>query len=102
MIEVPARELAGRDPARDRIEESECTLEPRPTTVEDRVVYDFVPEDGEVEHREPLHDGERNPDQRVLEPDQRPRRNRQDGELPRRHRDVADRLLAVQLAHLVT
>ena len=46
--------------------------------LEDGVVHDLVEEYGEVENREPLHEGQRNPDRRVREVDQRPRGRRED------------------------
>ncbi len=65
------------------------------------MVHDLVQQNGEVEDREPLDDGERNPDQRVLEPDQRPGRQRQDAELPHRDGEVPPRGFLVQLPHLL-
>ena len=57
--------------------------------LEDRVVHDLVQQDREVEDREPLHERERDPDQRILEADQSPGRQAEDRELPGRNQQVA-------------
>ena len=67
VVEVPARELAGRDPAGHGVEEAERAVQPRVAPAEDRVVDDLVEERRHVEEREPLEDGEGDPEQRVRE-----------------------------------
>ena len=67
MVEMPARELAGRDAARHRVEPCQRALEARAPTLEDGVVHDFVQQHREVEDRESLDERERNPDKRVAE-----------------------------------
>jgi hypothetical protein len=68
--------------------------------VEDVVVNDFVQQNGKVENGESLHERERNPDEWIGEGHERPRANRQDGELPQRDREVSCGALLMQLAHL--
>jgi hypothetical protein len=51
VIEVPARELARRDAARDRVEQAEQPLERRMPALEDGVVHDLVQQHREVELR---------------------------------------------------
>ena len=65
------------------------------------VVQHFVQQDGEIEDREALHERERNPDERVLEPDEPPGRQPQDRKLPDRHDEVTDRRLAMERAQHV-
>jgi hypothetical protein len=48
-----------------------------------------------------LHEGERDPDERVVETDEPPGRKRQQGELPRGDHEVAGGRLAVEIAHLL-
>src|SRR5262245_31504771 len=100
MIEVPARELAGRDAAGNRVEQPEHAFGARTAPLENGVMHHFVQQHGEVEHREALYDRERHPDQRMVEPDERPGRRAEDGELSERDREMPCRPLPVQLAHL--
>ena len=62
MIEMPPGELTGGDAARHGVEEAEQPLGAFVPALEDRVVHDLVQEHGEVEDRESLHEGQRNPD----------------------------------------
>ena len=74
MVQVPPRELACRNAARHRVQKTQQAFRDRMAPLEDRVVDDFVKQDGEVEDREALDYRERDPDERMLEPDQSPRR----------------------------
>ena len=94
VIQVPARELARRNAAGNRIQEPECPLRAPMAALEHGVVHDLVQQDGEVEDREALNQGERDPDQRMLEMDETPGRQREDCELPHRHDPVAPGVLA--------
>ena len=102
MVEVPARELARRDAARHGVQPAERPLEIWTPSLEHRVMHDLVQQDREVEDREALHEGERNPDERVGEGDQAPRGKPQDGELPRCDQEMTDAALAVERFELVT
>ena len=73
----------------------------RTAALEHGVVHDLVQQDGEVEDREALDQGERDPDQRMLEMDETPGRQPEDRELPHRHDPVAPGVLAMQLAQLL-
>src|SRR6185436_20117493 len=101
MIEMPACELAGRDAARYGVEEAEDSLGDGPPTLEHRVMNDFMKQDGEVKNRQPLHQRKRNPDQRIVEPDEGPGRNAKNPELPSCDEEMAERGLLVKLTHLV-
>ncbi len=98
VVEVPARELARRHPAGNRIQQAQQTLGPRPPTGKHRVMNDLVQKDCEVEYREALHDGQRQPDQRVVETDESPGGEGEDGELPYRNGTVPPATPPVQLA----
>ena len=65
MIEMPAGELARGDAARHGVEPAQRALRGRTPALEDRVVHDLVQQHREVEDGESLHEGQRNPDQRV-------------------------------------
>src|SRR3954451_11193241 len=101
MVEVPPRELARRDAAGDRVQVAHQTLESWTPPLEDCVVHDLVQQHGEIEDGKSLDERERNPDQRMLEADEAPRREPEDGELARGDRDVTERRLAMQLAHQI-
>src|SRR4029079_6852415 len=101
VIQVPARELAGRNAARRRIKQAEHALGERMPPLEDGVMHDLVQEHSEIEDREPLDERQRDPDERVIEADERPRPDPQDRELTRRDNEVAQWLLPVQIPHLL-
>ena len=68
VVEVPARELAGRDAARASRRRGRARAPSRARRgPEHRVVDDLVQERRHVEEGEALQDRERDPDQRVLE-----------------------------------
>src|SRR5207237_4478148 len=67
----------------------------------DRVVHDLVQQHREIEDRKALDEGEGNPDQRILVPDQPPRGERKNAELADRDREVPQWLLLMQIAHLI-
>jgi hypothetical protein len=102
MIQMPLRELAGRNAARDRVQQPQKPLRDGSLPLEDDAVDDLVQQDREVENREALHEGQRHPDQRVVEMDEPPRRKPQERELPRRHHEVPGGRLPVEVAHLLT
>ncbi len=52
VIEVPARELRGRDAGGKRVDEAEEAIGARPVAVEDGLVDDLVEEDRSVEDDE--------------------------------------------------
>jgi len=54
----------------------------------------------EIEDGEPLDERERDPDQRLLETDESPRREAEDRELADADREVPDGLFLVEIAHL--
>ena len=91
VVQVPAGELARGNAAGHGVKPAEQALGAGPAPLEHRVVHHLVEQDGEVEHREALQDGQRNPDRRVIEADERPRADGQQGELPHRHGQVAKR-----------
>ena len=98
VIEVPAAELARRNAAGNGIQESEQPLRARAASLEDGVVHDFMQQDGEVEDREALHQGQGNPDQRMLEMDEAPGRQCENRELSHSDNPVPPGVLAVQSA----
>src|ERR1700736_2848243 len=98
---MPARELAGGNSTGDGVHPGERPLQGGMAAVEDRMVDDFVQENGEVEHREALHERERYPHERVRRRDQRPRRERQDRELARRDEQMARGVFPVECDHLL-
>ena len=101
MVEVPARELARRDAARHGIEKPEYPVRERPVAVEHRPVHDLVQQDGEVEDREALDEGEGNPHQRIAEADEYNGRDRKERELTRRDGEMPARRLAVEVPELL-
>src|SRR6185503_6488732 len=101
MIQVPSRELAGGDPAWNRIEQPEDPLGHRPATREDRVMHDLVEKNREVKDRQSLNKRQRYPDQRILEPNQAPRGERENAELSSCHHEMPPGSLLVEVAHLV-
>ena len=98
VIEVPARELAGRDPAWRGIEKAEDPRRQRPRSLEHVVVQDLVQQDREVEDRKALDEGQRNPDERVVEGDESPGRRRKDRKLASSDREMTRRGLAMERA----
>ena len=86
MVEMPTSELARRNPARRRIQQAQDPGRQRPRALEHVVVQHLVQQDREVEDREALHEGQRNPDERVFEADEAPGRKSQDDKLPNRQR----------------
>ena len=65
------------------------------------MVDDLVQQHGEVEDGEALDERERNPDERIRDGDQSPRRQRQHRELPRRDQQMPSPALGVKGLHLV-
>ena len=61
----------------------------------------LVKQHGEVEDREPLHQGRGDPDQRVGEPDQKEARHCEKSELSEDDQEVTPRLAEVQSLQLV-
>ena len=98
MVEVPARELRRRDAARDRVGVAEQPFEARAPAGEHGVVHHLVEQHGEVEHREALHEGQRDPERGVRHAHQGPRDEPEQDELAHGHREVARRLPAVPVA----
>ena len=96
VIEMPPRELAGRDAARHRVEPPERALRRGTAALEDGVVHHFVQQHREVEDRQPLHERERNPDQRIRNRDERPGAQPENCELPRGDQQVPRRVLLVE------
>ena len=90
MVEVPARELARGNPAWNCIDQPQQALGERVPPLKDRVVHDFVQQDGEIENRESLDDGQGQPYQRILEIDQCPGSESEDGELAHGNDEMAD------------
>src|SRR5688572_30010968 len=99
MIEVPAGELTRGNAARNRVEPTEDALRRWSPALEHVVVHDLVQKNREIENCESLHDGERDPDERVVEADERPGDERQNRELSCRDEGMAPGRLAVQLTH---
>ena len=101
MVQVPSGELAGRDSAWDCIEQPKYSFGKWPPPFKNRVMHDLVQKDREIENRQTLNQRERHPNERILEANQSPGGDCQDGELSSCDREVPPRGLAVQLAHLV-
>ena len=101
VIQVPPRELARGDSTGDCVQQTEDPLGHRPAPLENRVVDDLVQENREVENRQSLDQRQRHPDERVVEMDESPRRERQNGKLARRHGKMAKGGLPVKHAQLV-
>src|SRR5919197_6680423 len=101
VIEMPSRELTRGDPAWNRVKEAEEPLRRRMTPDKDRVVHDLVQQHREIEDRKTLNEGEGNPDERMLVPDQPPGGERQNRELAESDGAVPRWLLSVQIAHLI-
>jgi len=68
--------------------------------LEDGVVHHLVEQHREVEDREALDERQRDPDRGVVETDETPGAEAQQGELPGRDEQVSSRHLAVQLPQL--
>ncbi len=96
VIEMPARELAGRDAARHRVEPAERALGGWTAALEDCMVHDLVQQHGEVEDGKPLHERQRDPDERVRNRDEAPRAQSEDRELPRSDQQVPRRVFLVE------
>ena len=84
VVEVPARELAGRDAAGHGVEEPEGAIQAGVGAAEDRVVHDLVEERRHVEEGESLEDGEGDPEERVRELPEADAAKGDDGELTSR------------------
>src|SRR6185295_20304828 len=84
VIEVPASELACRDPARHRVEEPEGPVQPRAAPAEDRFVDDLVKKRRHVEEGETLEDGQGDPQKRVRQMPEQGAAEPDDGELAER------------------
>jgi hypothetical protein len=101
VIQMPARELACRNSAGNRIQEREDSLGDWPPSFEHGVVNDFVEKNCEIENREALNHGKRDPDQWVLEVHESPGCANQDCELSSCDQEVPRGHFPVQSAHLV-
>ena len=101
MVEVPSRELARRNTARNRVKQAQNPRRHRPFPLEHQVVQHLVQEHREVEDREALNEREGNPDERVIETDEAPGRQSQYRELPGRDDEVPNGRLPVQVPHLL-
>src|SRR6185436_19847747 len=101
MIQVPPRELTGGDAARNGVQQTEDSLRHGAAAFENRVMDDFVQKNGEVKDRQTLNKRQRYPDERILESNQSPRGERQDGELSSCNDEMPPGILPVQFAHLV-
>ena len=89
MIQVPARELACGNPARDRVKPPEQALGAIATPLENGVMHHFVEQHSEIEHCKPLHERQRHPHQGVRDDDEGPRRQTKNRELPRSDQEMA-------------
>jgi hypothetical protein len=101
MIQMPSGELARRNSAWNGVEQPKHSFRDRTPPFEDRVMYDLMQKDREIEDGEPLHERERHPDQRILEPNQSPGGKPQNGKLPGCDEEVPPRSLAVEFPHLL-
>src|SRR2546428_7068920 len=97
MIQMPARELARGHAARHCVEIREDAFPSRARPLEDRVMYDLVQQNREVEDGEALNECQRNPDQRVREADKSPRHETEDCELPGGNEEMTPRRARVEL-----
>lgn len=101
MIQMPSRELARRDSTWNRVKQPKHSFRGWPPPFEDRVMHDLMQKDREIKDRQPLDERERHPDQRILEPNQSPRREPQNRELPSCDEEVPRCRFAVEFPHLL-
>ena len=103
MIEMPARELARGDAARDRVEQRRAARSaPGCASLEDGVVQDLVQQHREVEDCESLDERERNPDQGVSKRMGAQVAGARIANWRDRHQEVPRRRFRVKLAHQLT
>ena len=88
MVEMPARELRGRQPARHRVEPCEEPIRGHAATPENSLMDDLVQEHGEREDHEPKQERRGQPDVEFVEAKDQQRRDRGQQELADRDQGV--------------